>query len=107
VPTPTGAQIPLGELAAHQGGERPDGNQNRGAPCQRLVYVDIRDIDVGTYVQNAMRAVNESHRRGRIQLPPGYNLFWSGNTNTCCTPGNAWLMVLCRSTLLIISSSFI
>ena len=42
------------------------------------VYVDIRDVDVGTYVQNAMHTVNAAIAAGQIKLPPGYNLFWSG-----------------------------
>ena len=33
------------------------------------IYVDIRDIDVGTYVKNAQRVVEE-----RIDLPEGYNI---------------------------------
>jgi Cu(I)/Ag(I) efflux system membrane protein CusA/SilA len=37
------------------------------------VYVDIKDIDVGTYVQNAKRTVAE-----KIKMPPGYNIIWSG-----------------------------
>ena len=36
VPTPTGAQIPLGELAAIKVVDAPDGNQNRGRRAQRL-----------------------------------------------------------------------
>jgi copper/silver efflux system protein len=37
------------------------------------VYVDIRNIDVGTYVKNAQLAVEE-----KVKLPVGYNLIWSG-----------------------------
>jgi Cu(I)/Ag(I) efflux system membrane protein CusA/SilA len=33
---------------------------------------------VGTYVQNAMHAVNAAVAAGQIKLPPGYNIFWSG-----------------------------
>ena len=36
------------------------------------VYVDIRDIDVGTYVKKAREASTA------IKLPPGYNIVWSG-----------------------------
>ena len=31
-----------------------------------------------TYVQMAMRAVNEAVAKGAIKLPSGYNIFWSG-----------------------------
>jgi len=37
------------------------------------VYVDIKDIDVGTYVRNAKREVAE-----KVKLPPGYTIVWSG-----------------------------
>ena len=37
--------------------------KTEGAVPNDWVYVDIQGIDVGTYVQNAMHAVNDSHRR--------------------------------------------
>jgi len=78
VPTPTGAQIPLGQLATVKVVDGPMGIKSEGAVPNAWVYVDIRGVDIGTYVQMAMRAVNEAVGRGDIKLPPGYNLFWSG-----------------------------
>jgi Cu(I)/Ag(I) efflux system membrane protein CusA/SilA len=78
VPTPTGAQIPLGQLATVKVVDGPMGIKSEGAVPNAWVYVDIRGVDVGTYVQMAMRAVNEAVARGDIKLPGGYNLFWSG-----------------------------
>lgn len=37
------------------------------------IYIDIKDIDVGSYVRIAKRAVAE-----KFALPQGYNLTWSG-----------------------------
>ena len=37
------------------------------------LYVDIRDIDVGTYVQNAIQAVEQ-----QVDFPEGYSIVWSG-----------------------------
>jgi Cu(I)/Ag(I) efflux system membrane protein CusA/SilA len=37
------------------------------------VYVDIKNVDVGSYVSAARRAVENS-----VTLPPGYSLVWSG-----------------------------
>jgi Cu(I)/Ag(I) efflux system membrane protein CusA/SilA len=37
------------------------------------VFVDIRGIDLGTYVQNAQRAVSQ-----QVKLPTGYSIIWSG-----------------------------
>ena len=78
IPTPTGAQIPLGELAAIKVVDGPMEIKTEGAVPNDWVYVDIHDIDVGTYVQNAMHAVNAAIAAGQIKLPPGYNIFWSG-----------------------------
>ena len=78
VPTPGGAQIPLGQLASIQVVDGPMGIKSEGAVPNAWVYVDIHGVDVGTYVQMAMRAVNEAVAHGEIELPGGYNLFWSG-----------------------------
>jgi Cu(I)/Ag(I) efflux system membrane protein CusA/SilA len=78
IPTPTGAQIPLGQLATVKVVDGPMGIKSEGAVPNAWVYVDIHGIDVGTYVQMAMRTVNAAVASGQIKLPPGYNIFWSG-----------------------------
>jgi Cu(I)/Ag(I) efflux system membrane protein CusA/SilA len=78
IPTPTGAQIPLGQLATVKVVDGPMGIKSEGAVPNAWVYVDIHGIDVGTYVQAAMRTVNAAVASGQIKLPPGYNIFWSG-----------------------------
>jgi Cu(I)/Ag(I) efflux system membrane protein CusA/SilA len=73
IPTMNGAQIPMAQVAKirlHQG---PDMIKSEGARRTSWVYVDIRDIDVGTYIQKAKEAV-ATH----LKLPPGYSLVWSG-----------------------------
>jgi Cu(I)/Ag(I) efflux system membrane protein CusA/SilA len=42
------------------------------------IYIDVQGIDIGTYVQMAQRAVREAIDGGKIQLPSGYSIFWSG-----------------------------
>ncbi|HEY1489534.1 MAG TPA: efflux RND transporter permease subunit, partial [Verrucomicrobiae bacterium] len=78
VPTPTGAQIPLGELADIKVVDGPMSIKTESAVPNDWIYVDIHDIDVGTYVQTAIHAVNAAIADGKINLPPGYNIFWSG-----------------------------
>jgi Cu(I)/Ag(I) efflux system membrane protein CusA/SilA len=102
VPTPTGAQIPLGELATIKVVDAPMEIKTEGAVPNDWVYVDIRDIDVGTYVQNAMHAVNGAIAAGQIKLPPGYNLFWSGQYEYMLR-AKARLLMVVPLTLLIIS----
>ena len=102
IPTPTGAQIPLGELADIKVVDGPMGIKTEGAVPNDWVYVDIRNIDVGTYVQNAMHAVNQAVAAGQIKLPPGYNIFWSGQYEYMLR-AKARLLVVVPLTLLLIS----
>src|SRR5436190_18724741 len=79
VPTPMGAQVPLGQLARIETVHAPMGVKSEAAVPNAWIYVDVKGMDVGTYVQMAMRAVNEAVAKGTIQLPTGYNIFWSGD----------------------------
>jgi Cu(I)/Ag(I) efflux system membrane protein CusA/SilA len=102
IPTPTGAQIPLGELANIKVVDAPMEIKTEGAVPNDWVYVDIRDVDIGTYVQNAMHAVNNAIAAGQIKLPPGYNLFWSGQYEYMLRAKERLLLVV-PLTLLIIT----
>jgi len=102
IPTPTGAQIPLGELADIKVVDGPMSIKTEGAVPNDWVYVDIHNIDVGTYVQNAMHAVNEAIAAGQIQLPPGYNIFWSGQYEYM-QRAKQRLLIVVPLTLLLIS----
>jgi Cu(I)/Ag(I) efflux system membrane protein CusA/SilA len=102
VPTPTGAQIPLGQLATVKVVDGPMGIKSEGAVPNAWVYVDIRGVDVGTYVQMAMRAVNDAVARGDIKLPGGYNLFWSGQYEYMLRAKER-LMIVVPLTLLLIT----
>lgn len=73
VPTPTGEQIPIGQLATITPRKGPMVIRSEDTRPNAWVFVDIKDIDVGTYVQNAKRAVAEN-----VKLPAGYNIIWSG-----------------------------
>ncbi len=73
VGTPMGAQVPLGQLAAFSIHKGPPLIKSENARLTSWIYVDIAGLDVGTYVKNAQRAVNEM-----VTLPPGYSIIWSG-----------------------------
>jgi len=73
VATPGGAQVPLGQLAEIRIHKGPPMIKSENARLTSWVYVDIKNIDVGTFVQNAQAAVGEG-----LELPPGYTLAWSG-----------------------------
>jgi Cu(I)/Ag(I) efflux system membrane protein CusA/SilA len=73
VPTPSGAQVPLEQLATLNFRKGPPAIKTENARPHALIFIDLEDIDVGTYVQNARKTVAE-----QITLPPGYSLKWSG-----------------------------
>ncbi|MGQ0563191.1 MAG: efflux RND transporter permease subunit [Gemmatimonadota bacterium] len=73
VSTPSGAQVALGELA--QIGIVPGAPliKSENAYLNNIVYVDVRDRDIGSYVEEAKQLLD-----ARLELPPGYRLEWSG-----------------------------
>ena len=73
VATPSGAQVPLGQLASLALRQGPPGIKSEIARPNAWVYVDLRGIDVGSWVKRAQAEVDE-----RVDVPDGYSLSWSG-----------------------------
>ena len=73
VQTPTRQQIPLGLLADMSFVKGPPVIKSEQARPNAWVYVDIQDVDVGTYVERATQAVAAG-----VDIPAGYSLGWSG-----------------------------
>ncbi|MFT6434856.1 MAG: Cu(I)/Ag(I) efflux system membrane protein CusA/SilA [Candidatus Azotimanducaceae bacterium] len=73
IPTPSGAHIPLKELARIVYAEGPPMIRSENARLTGWVFVDIKDRDLGGYVSEASQLVSSE-----IQLPPGYAIEWSG-----------------------------
>jgi Cu(I)/Ag(I) efflux system membrane protein CusA/SilA len=73
LPTMSGAQIPLGQVASVRVLQGPMAVKTENAFPVTTVYVDISESDVGGYVRHAQEVV-----AARLTLPPGYTLFWSG-----------------------------
>ena len=73
VQTPTRQQIPLGHLTTMSFVKGPPAIKSEQARPNAWVYVDIEDIDVGTYVERARQAV-----AAQVAVPTGYSLGWSG-----------------------------
>jgi len=72
VATPSGAQIPLGQLAGVHSRNGPSMLRDEGGRLYSYVFADTaRPIE--DYVQDARRAVAQS-----VQLPPGTRLEWAG-----------------------------
>ena len=73
VATPGGAQVPLGQLASFSTAAGPPMIKSENARPTSWVYVDTRNIDVGTFVERAKAVVAEG-----LDLPAGYTIRWSG-----------------------------
>jgi Cu(I)/Ag(I) efflux system membrane protein CusA/SilA len=96
VPTPTGEQIPIGQLATITPRKGPMVVRSEDTRPNAWVYIDIKNIDVGTYVQNAKKVVAE-----KIKLPTGYTIIWSGEYESMQRAQNR-LMYVVPMTLFII-----
>jgi Cu(I)/Ag(I) efflux system membrane protein CusA/SilA len=73
VPTPSGAQIPLGQIASLRMHQGPPAIKTENARPNAWVYVDLRDMDVGTWIKTARETVARE-----VEIPDGYSVFWSG-----------------------------
>ena len=73
VATPAGLQVPLGHLAQIDIHDGPPAIKSENARPNAWVYVDLRGIDVGSWVERARREVSE-----KVHVPAGYTIFWSG-----------------------------
>ena len=71
--TPSGAQIPLSQIADIEVVAGPPLLKSENARLNGWIFVDIRDVDLGSYVRRAQQRVAE-----QVELPPGYSISWSG-----------------------------
>jgi len=73
VVTPSGARIPLAEVADVRIDSGPGLIKTENARLNGWIYIDIEARDLGSYVQQAQQVVAE-----KIKLPAGYSISWSG-----------------------------
>ncbi len=73
VVTPTGATIPLAEVANVRIDSGPGVIKTENARLNGWIYIDIAGRDLGSYVLDAQKAVKDN-----VKLPSGYSLSWSG-----------------------------
>jgi len=73
VPTMSGAQIPLAQIADIRMTHGPSMIRDENGMLAGYVYVDLTGQDVGGYVEAAKKLVAQ-----RVTLPTGYAMQWSG-----------------------------
>jgi Cu(I)/Ag(I) efflux system membrane protein CusA/SilA len=71
--TPTGARVPLGDVADINVTDGPPMIKSENARLNGWIFVDTRDVDLGSYVNIA-----REHVTNTVELPSGYSLTWSG-----------------------------
>lgn len=96
VQAPTGAQVPMTQLADIRIIKGPPVVKSENARNNAWVYIDITGIDIGTYVKKAQQIVRE-----KIKLPPGYSMIWSGQYEYMVRAQKR-LMIVVPMTLVII-----
>ena len=94
--SPTGVELPLGEVAEIKITDGPPMLKSENARLNGWTFVDIRHVDLGTYVQNAQRAVKQE-----VELPAGYSISWAGQYEYMVRANDKLLRVI-PVTLLII-----
>jgi Cu(I)/Ag(I) efflux system membrane protein CusA/SilA len=73
VPTMSGAQVPLEQLADIRLTTGPAMIRDENGMLAGYVYVDIAGRDVGSFVEEAKKVVDKE-----LKVPTGYSLVWSG-----------------------------
>ncbi len=73
IATPTGAQIPIGEVARISFSRGPAMIRDEDALLTGYVYIDLNTKDYGGFVNQASHLLRE-----KLKLPAGYTYKWSG-----------------------------
>jgi Cu(I)/Ag(I) efflux system membrane protein CusA/SilA len=73
VTTPSGAQVPLAQLATIRMVSGPAMIRNEDGQLAGYVYIDMTGRDIGSFVDDLKVAVQKN-----VNLPVGYSISWSG-----------------------------
>jgi Cu(I)/Ag(I) efflux system membrane protein CusA/SilA len=73
VSTPSGASVPLGEVASIERKRGATSIRTENGELAVYIFVDTSGRDLGGYVRDAQNAIAQS-----VKLPAGYRIAWSG-----------------------------
>ncbi len=77
ISTPSGAQIPMGQVAELSFVQGPSMIRNENGLLSSYVYIDVADRDIGSYVADAKKLLAQQPGL-QAQLSKGTTLQWSG-----------------------------
>jgi Cu(I)/Ag(I) efflux system membrane protein CusA/SilA len=89
VTSPSGAAIPLAQLADIREVEGPTMISSENGLLRGTVLLNVRGRDVGSFVDEAQRVLS-----GQVQLPAGYYIAWSGQYENQLRARNRLLLVI-------------
>jgi len=84
IATPSGAQIPISEVAKTSFSRGPAMIRDEDGQLMGYVYIDLNTTGDGGFVGQASKML-----RQKMQLPAGYTYQWSGDTNSSFGQRNA------------------
>ncbi len=96
VSTPTGTQVPLGQLGKLVTRTGPPMIFDENGSLAGYVYVDLKDRDPGGYVADAKEAVKRE-----LKLPAGYFITWTGQYENLARMRDRMKIVMPLTLLLI------
>ncbi|MGH7938305.1 MAG: efflux RND transporter permease subunit, partial [Bryobacteraceae bacterium] len=73
ISTPSGAQVPLEQLADIRKTTGPPSIRDENGSLAGFVFVDTYGVDLGSYVESAKKLIAEN-----VKLPPGYFIEYGG-----------------------------
>jgi copper/silver efflux system protein len=89
ITAPTGAAIPLSQLADIRSVSGPTMISSENGLLRSTVLLNVRGRDVGSFVAEAQRAIGR-----QVQLPAGYYITWSGQYENQQRARNRLLVVI-------------
>ncbi|MEM1202074.1 MAG: CusA/CzcA family heavy metal efflux RND transporter [Acidobacteriota bacterium] len=98
VHAPSGVDVPLGRLASLNLVDGPPMIKSENAVPNAWVFVDLRDVDLASWVEGARREVAAA-----VDLPEGYDLRWSGQWESMERVRRRLQMVVPLTLLLIVT----
>jgi Cu(I)/Ag(I) efflux system membrane protein CusA/SilA len=96
VPAPSGAQIPLAQLADIRLVQGPAMIRDENGRLSGYVYIDVAGRDIGSFVEEAKKIAARE-----VKVPEGYSIFWSGQYENMLRVRKRLLVVVPLTLLLI------
>jgi len=106
IPTPSGAQVPMGLLVNFRKTVGPAMIQSENTVPYFRVFINVNQDLVGLvdFVRAAQRAVDEKITTGALEIPSGYYISWSGQFESEVEARNRLALVLpiCLAVILLL-----